>query len=53
MDLPKLPEDENESTERTPMSRGAKWMIAAVVLLVALMIVLHLSGVLGRSQLHG
>ena len=53
MDLPKSPEDENETTERTPMSVGAKSMIAAVVVLLALIIVLPLTGVIGGSELHG
>ena len=53
MDLPKSPEAENEATERTPMSAAAKWMIAAVAALLALIIVLHLTGVIGGSELHG
>lgn len=52
MDLPKSPEDQNEVTERAPMSRAAKWMIAGLVVVLALMIVLHLSGVIGGSELH-
>ena len=53
MDLPKPPEDENEATARTPMSATAKWMIVAVVALLALIIVLHLTGMIGGSELHG
>ena len=53
MDLPNLPEDENETTQRTPMSTAAKLTIATVVVLVLLMVVLHLTGVVGGSQLHG
>lgn len=53
MDLPESPEDERETTERAPMSRSAKWTFAGLVVVLALMIVLHLSGVIGGSQLHG
>lgn len=53
MDLPKSPQDENETTERAAISRTAKWTIAGFVVVLALMIVLHLSGVTGGSRLHG
>ncbi len=53
MDLPTSPEDENKTTERAPMSRAAKWAIAGFAVVLALMIVLHLTGVIGGSQLHG
>lgn len=53
MDLPQSPQDENKTTERAAMSRTTKWTIAGLVVVLALMIVLHLSGVTGNAQLHG
>lgn len=52
MDLPPSPEGDDE-TEGTPsMPLAAKLMIVAGVAALALLVVLHLTGVVGGSQLH-
>lgn len=52
MDLPPLPEIDDETEETPGIALAAKLMIAAGVAVVALLVVLHLTGVLGGSQLH-
>jgi hypothetical protein len=51
--LPPLPDDEHDSTERAHFPTSAKLLICTLVLVIALVVVLHLTGVLGGSQLHG
>ena len=53
MRLPQLPEDNDDTTERPPVPTSAKLLICALILVIALVVVLHLTGVLGGSQLHG
>ena len=50
--LPRLPEDESERSDRPRVSAGLVIGIVVAFLVVALMVVLHLSGVLS-SDLHG
>ena len=44
--LPSLPEDEQEGAERTPLGGKAIAGLIIVILVVATMIVLHLTGVI-------
>jgi hypothetical protein len=44
--LPRLPEDEQEGAERTPLGSMAIAGLIIVILVVATMIVLHLTGVI-------
>jgi hypothetical protein len=53
MHLPQLPEDEDETTERSRIPTSAKLLIAALFVVIALVVALHLTGVIGGSQLHG
>lgn len=44
--LPHLPEDENDVAERTHLGRGALIGFVLVIIVVATLIVLHLTGVI-------
>jgi hypothetical protein len=48
MELPHHPEDDTETSAKAPMTGRAKVIIAVIVVLVALVVVLHLTGVIGE-----
>jgi hypothetical protein len=55
MDLPSHPESENAATDRkpvTPVGWGTWVVVAIVIALVAAIVILHLSGVVGPGA-HG
>jgi hypothetical protein len=47
MSLPRHPGEDNDAPTDKPMSRGTKVMIALAVGLVVIVVVLHLTGVIG------
>jgi len=49
MDLPHLPEDEAGFPDRTPMSLRTKVVIVVIALALAVIAVLHLTGVVGEQ----
>lgn len=51
MDLPNLPEDESEGRARAPMMLRTKLVIALGLIALLLIVVLHLTGVIGESQM--
>lgn len=55
MDLPPHPESEDSATDRkpvTPVGWGTRVVVAVVIALVALIVILHLTGVVGPGA-HG
>jgi hypothetical protein len=50
--LPRLPEDESDGTDRPRASAGLIVGVVVAIAIVALLVVLHLSGALGAG-VHG
>lgn len=48
MDLPNLPEDQSETPDPTPIAPRTKLLITLGVIVLALIVVLHLTGVVGK-----
>lgn len=48
MDVPHLPEDQSDSLDQTPMTLRTKIIGASIVVALALIVVLHLSGTIGK-----
>lgn len=51
MDVPNLPQDEPEAPARAPMTLRSKLVIALGLIALLLIVVLHLTGVIGESRM--